>query len=164
MADARDGGQGGAASKANGSGQSGGQSQNDSDSGSGTGIGAGAGAGSNARTGGANGGASQPLQDRSGTTGVSAQEPVYVPGATTSSPPASSGPASQVPGRDNGQGQSTSRPARGDGLATEPLVPYQEVYAGYRQQATTALEQETVPPDLRDYVRDHFSLLDQPTP
>ena len=39
-------------------------------------------------------------------------------------------------------------------------VPYREVYAGYADQASAALEGSYIPLGLKQYVRDYFSSLE----
>jgi hypothetical protein len=159
-------GQSGASAQASGTqgngqgqGQGNGQSQG-SGQGQGSSQGAGAGQGQVAggtapRTDGGTARRGQPVQDRPGTTGTSAYEPVYAPQFT-----GSSGEQATAGGSDRGQGQVENRPVQTDGSRTAPLVPYQQVYRQYREQATAALDEGTVPPALRDYVRDYFSALD----
>lgn len=112
------------------------------------------------RTEGGTAGAGQPVLDRAGSTGVGGHEPVYAPLPAA----ASSGPADRVAGQDRGAGASDSQPAAAAGGRTEPLVPYSQVYGQYRAQATGALEDGSIPPALRDYVRDYFTGLDSPAP
>jgi hypothetical protein len=45
------------------------------------------------------------------------------------------------------------------GGQNQSSVPYQQVYAAYKQTADDALSNGEVPPELRDYVRDYFSSL-----
>ena len=42
----------------------------------------------------------------------------------------------------------------------QSTVPYQEVYGEYAKSADDAMQNDEVPPGLRDYVRDYFSSLD----
>jgi hypothetical protein len=46
------------------------------------------------------------------------------------------------------------------GSAAPPLVPYQEVYGDYLDSATQALERESIPTGLREYVREYFTQLE----
>lgn len=67
-----------------------------------------------------------------------------------------------IPGQDTGQGETQvrERPDPLPGAVSPSLVPYQEVFGAYAEAASQALDQSYVPPGLKDYVRDYFSLLE----
>jgi hypothetical protein len=67
-----------------------------------------------------------------------------------------------IPGQDTGQGETQVRERQEElpGSAAPPLVPYQEVYGDYLDSATQALERESIPAGLREYVREYFTQLE----
>lgn len=68
-----------------------------------------------------------------------------------------------IPGRLSGAGdrrQSIQRESRSPGVALPALVPYEDVYARYREAASRALERERIPGPLRQYVKLYFEQLE----
>lgn len=62
----------------------------------------------------------------------------------------------------NDKDRSTANPSgnANPGIAGQTLVPYRQVYSAYAQAADEAIQSGSIPPDLRNYVRDYFSSLD----
>ncbi|GIK39338.1 MAG: hypothetical protein BroJett011_31710 [Chloroflexota bacterium] len=141
-----------------GQGQGQGQSQTQGQ-GQGQGQQVGGGGGSNAdqlpaanRTGAAN----TPTQPNKSAT-VSDAEIVYAPGQGQQT----TGNSEFVAGQEGVEGETIIRQEQSPlGGATNPsLVPYREVYQNYADAAAEAVEQERIPPEMRDLVRDYFSQL-----
>lgn len=151
------------------SGQSPGQGQNPGQGqGQGQSPGQGQGQGRQAGGGGGTNASSLPPARRSGQagapqgqgkdTGVSdAASQVYVPREKQ----ASGGNVLSVPGQDTNQGQTTSKEQNNPlGGSNNPgLVPYNAVYQNYVDAANQAVEQSSIPPGLKDYVREYFTQL-----
>lgn len=72
------------------------------------------------------------------------------------------GEESFIAGQETGQGETQIRQQRNPlpGLDSSTLVPYQDVYADYANTASQTIERSTIPPGLRDYVRDYFIQLE----
>ena len=85
---------------------------------------------------------------------------VYAP--TGELPESAQGKPDFIPGQQGTGGETQTR----EGESTQPgtlgpgLVPYQQVYKTYADQAAAAMEREYVPLNLRDYVREYFSKLE----
>jgi hypothetical protein len=76
--------------------------------------------------------------------------------------PGGEGEEAFIPGREGAGGETTVRTERDSlpGTESEALVPYSDVYATYREAAAQAMERETIPMGLKDYVREYFSRLE----
>ncbi|MCL4300799.1 MAG: hypothetical protein KJ077_34000 [Anaerolineae bacterium] len=141
-----------------GQGQGQGQAQT-SGQGQGQGQQVGGGGGSNAdhlpaanRTGAAN----APTQPNKPAT-VTDAEKVYAPGQGQQL----TGDSEFVAGQEGSAGETIIRQEQSPQVgATNPsLVPYREVYQNYADAAAEAIEQERIPAEMRDLVRNYFSQL-----
>jgi hypothetical protein len=67
-----------------------------------------------------------------------------------------------VPGQDTGQGTEQTRQSQSPlpGTSNPSLIPYHSVYQSYLDTASQALDQNPIPADLKDFVRDYFSNLE----
>lgn len=76
--------------------------------------------------------------------------------------PGGEGEEAFIPGREGAGGEMIVRTERDPlpGMESETLVPYSDVYATYRAAAAQAMERETIPTGLKDYVREYFSRLE----
>lgn len=88
-------------------------------------------------------------------TGSGSYDPVYAP----SFPGGPAGQQQQVPGS-GGEGAPPSGTTQGPGANAPASVPYNQVYEEYRDAALRALDDPTIPPELREYIRQYFSDID----
>ncbi len=67
-----------------------------------------------------------------------------------------------IPGQDSGEGetQTSEKPDPFGGQYNPALVPYNAVYQQYLDAANQAMEQSTIPPGLKDYIREYFTQLE----
>lgn len=67
-----------------------------------------------------------------------------------------------VPGQDTGQGTEQTRQSQSPlpGTSNPSLIPYRSVYQSYLDTASQALDQNPIPADLKDFVREYFSNLE----
>jgi septal ring factor EnvC (AmiA/AmiB activator) len=102
------------------------------------------------------GAASAPTQPNKPAT-VTDAEKVYAPGQGQQL----TGKSEFVAGQEGSTGETIIREEQvPQGGATNPsLVPYREVYQNYADAAAEAIEQERIPAEMRDLVRDYFSQL-----
>ncbi len=134
-------GQGQGQGNGNGQGQQGQQGQG---GGQGQGNGQGNGQGSN-------------VGPPAGGWGTGHNEPVYVP---PSSVEATLTPVS-VQGQDNPGGEQSTAPTNTDANSIGPsVVPYENVYGEYKEQAGTALDSDYIPQGYKDLVRDYFNQIE----
>jgi hypothetical protein len=91
--------------------------------------------------------------------GTGHQEPVYAPPSSVS---ATLTPV-VIKGQPNQEGDQSTMPINGGTTPGEALVPYEQVFARYREQAGSALGSDYIPQGYKDLVRDYFSEL-QPGP
>lgn len=108
-----------------------------------------------------------PPANRTGAAGVPTQpnkpatvtdsEKVYAPGQGQQL----TGKSEFVAGQEGEEGQTIIREEQSPQVgATNPsLVPYREVYQNYADAAAEAMDQERIPAEMRDLVRDYFSQL-----
>ncbi len=123
-----------------------GQGQGQPGQGQGQGQGQNQGQGGNTGTGGGQG---------AGTGGISNYDPVYAPTLP-------GGPPGQQQGV-SGSGGTGGQPVgttQGQGVNAPSTVPYDQVYQQYRDQALQGIDDPTIPPELRDYIRQYFSNID----
>lgn len=112
------------------------------------GQGQGQGQGQNGSSG--NQGSGQP----SGGWGKGHQEPVYVPPSSVN---AALTPVT-VQGQPNPNGEQSSATTNTDANSTSPsLVPYEQVYGQYKEQAGNALNSDYIPQGYKDLVKDYFT-------
>jgi organic radical activating enzyme len=133
------------------SGTQGGQTPGSQGSGTGSGSGSGDGEGSGGE-GGIQDPGSGPSSNAPGEAGETPYEPIYAPERLGEG----EGEMVVVPGEGEGEGGPTTE---GDGTSTErgeAMVPYDEVYAEYQEQAVTSLENNYIPPNVKSYVRAYF--------
>jgi hypothetical protein len=102
------------------------------------------------------GAAGAPTQSNKPAT-VSDAEKVYAPGPGQQL----TGQAEFVAGQEGSTGETIIREEQSPqgGVANPSLVPYRDVYQNYAHAAAEAIEQEHIPPEMRDLVRDYFSQL-----
>jgi hypothetical protein len=100
-----------------------------------------------------------PGQGGTQSWGTGHQEPVYAPPSSVS---ATLTPV-VIKGQPNPEGDQGSLPINGGTSRGEALVPYEQVYNRYREQAGSALGSDYIPQGYKDLVRDYFSEL-QPGP
>ncbi|MBE7553796.1 MAG: hypothetical protein HS126_22245 [Anaerolineales bacterium] len=102
------------------------------------------------------GAAGAPTQPNKAAT-VTDSEQVYAPGQGQQL----TGESEFVAGQEGSAGETIIREEQSPQVgATNPsLVPYREVYQNYAAAAAEAIEQEHIPADMRDLVRDYFSQL-----
>ena len=63
-----------------------------------------------------------------------------------------------VQGQENPGGEQSTAPTNTDANSTGPsVIPYEQVYGEYREQAGTALDSDYIPQGYKDLVRDYFS-------
>jgi hypothetical protein len=108
-----------------------------------------------------------PPANRTGAAGAPTQpnkpaavgdsEKVYAPGPGQRL----TGKSEFVAGQEGSTGETIIREEQSPQVgATNPsLVPYREVYQNYADAAAEAIEQEHIPAEMRDLVRDYFSQL-----
>jgi hypothetical protein len=161
-------GQGGAQGQGQNQGQGQGQGQNQGQ-GQGRGQGQGQSQGQGQQVGGGGGSKANQLPgaNRTGVAGdptqpnkpaiVTNSDTVYAPG----SGPQTSGNPEFIAGRETGDGQTTVREEQSPqaGAANPALIPYHEVYQNYADAAAEAIDQERIPLEMRDLVREYFSQL-----
>lgn len=82
-------------------------------------------------------------------------DPVYAP-TLPGGPP---GQQQQASGSGN-TGAPPTGATQGPGAGGAPSVPYDQVYQHYLAAVQQALDNGSIPPELRDYIRDYFSNLD----
>jgi hypothetical protein len=131
-----------------GQGQSGGQPGDEGGDGEGDGRGEGE-----------TGNPGSPGQGGTQSWGTGHQEPVYAPPSSVS---ATLTPV-VIKGQPNPEGDQGTVPINGGTAPGEALVPYEQVFARYREQAGSALGSDYIPQGYKDLVRDYFSEL-QPGP
>jgi len=90
-----------------------------------------------------------------GQSGQTPYDPVYAPERLGGE----DGERVDLPGQDQG-GPDTGETVRHTLDEGRALVPYDEVYTEYREQATSALENSYIPRGLKEYVRTYFSSLE----
>jgi hypothetical protein len=102
------------------------------------------------------GAAGAPTQPNKPAT-VTDSEKVYAP----SQGQQLTGKSEFVAGQEGSTGETIIREEQPPQVgATNPsLVPYREVYQNYADAAAEAMDQERIPADMRDLVRDYFSRL-----
>jgi len=128
--------------------------------GQGQGQGSGGGAGTGTGNGQGAGGETQGQNGTGGATdgGVSDYEPIYAPSHIGGS----GGTDVQVP--EGGSGDPgddvVGEGPTGEQNTGEVTVPYNEVYADYRDSAYSAVNEGDYPPEIRDIVRQYFSSLE----
>ena len=96
--------------------------------------------------------AGQTVQGHHEDTGT--DNSVYAPGARLGA----DGSKVVLPDQSGNNAPDTSGQTN-PGISGGATVPYQQVYRDYAQVADEALQTGSVPPNLRDYVRDYFSSL-----
>jgi hypothetical protein len=63
-----------------------------------------------------------------------------------------------VQGQDNPGGEQSTAPTNTDANSAGPaVVPYEQVYGEYEEQAGTALGSDYIPQGYKELVRDYFS-------
>lgn len=143
-------GQGQGAGQGQGSGQSQGQG-----SGSGTGGGYSPdGSGSSQQPSGPGSAPQNPAAGQSAPNPGGAYESVYAPTL-----PGGAGRQEQIPGS-GGAGAPPSGTTQGPGANAPSSVPYNEVYEQYRDAALSGLDDGSIPPEYREYIRQYFSDID----
>ena len=142
-----------AIAQSGGQGSQGGQTPGSQGSGDGTGSGSGAG---NEEGSGAEGTTQDPgtgpSSNAPGEEGETPYESIYAPERLGEG----EGETVVVPGEGEGEGGPATE---GEGTSTErgeALVPYDQVYAEYQEQAVTSLENSYIPPNVKSYVRAYF--------
>lgn len=102
------------------------------------------------------GAAGAPTQPNKPAT-VNDSEKVYAPGQGQQL----TGESEFVAGQESSAGETIIRQEQSPqaGATNPSLVPYREVYQNYADAAAEAVEQERIPVEMRDLVRDYFSQL-----
>jgi hypothetical protein len=63
----------------------------------------------------------------------------------------------------SGSGGGSSQPTgttQGQGATAPATVPYNQVFEQYRDQALQGIDDPSIPPELREYIRQYFSNID----
>ena len=63
----------------------------------------------------------------------------------------------------SGTGGGSSQPTgttQGQGVNAPSTVPYDQVFQQYRDQALQGIDDPSIPPELREYIRQYFSNID----